>query len=351
MSTIAVNAITDANSGNTTTINGVTPNTSNVIGKNKIMNGAMTIDQRNAGAAVTTTSGYTLDRWRVYEQSAGAMSFQQVADAPDDFKYSLKATTTTADASVDASDYNVVLQRIEGTSVSDLNYGTSAAKTTTLSFHVKSSLTGTFGGSFRNNGGDRSYPFTYTISSANTWEKKTITIAGDTTGTWLNTTGMGLQVNFGLGVGTTYTGTSGAWVGAGNFSADSSVNVISTLNATWQVTGVQLEVGDTATEFEHRPYGIELGLCQRYYQQPIDSGLDFFAGYFVNGNYGPGVFDTWVVEMRTTPTVVLTLGSLNAVGSVSVNYFDKKRFHLNPTANATSNGFYYVAKLTADAEL
>lgn len=351
MSTIAVNAITDANAGNTTTINGVTPSTSNVIGKNKIMNGAMTIDQRNLGAAVTTTSGYTLDRWRVYEQSAGAMSFQQVADAPDDFKYSLKATTTTADASVDAADYNVVLQRIEGTSVSDLNYGTSAAKTTTLSFYVKSSLTGTFGGSFRNNGGDRSYPFTYTISSANTWERKTITIAGDTTGTWLNTTGTGLQVNFGLGVGTTYTGTSGAWVGAGNFSADSSVNVISTLNATWQVTGVQLEVGSSATEFEHRPYGTELGLCQRYYQQPIDSGLDFFAGYFVNGNYGPGVFDTWVVEMRTTPTVGLTLGSLNAVGSVSVNYFDKKRFHLNPTANATSNGFYYIAKLTADAEL
>ena len=103
---------------------------------------------------------------------------------------------------------------------------------------------------------------------------------------------MGLQVNFGLGVGTTYTGTAGAWVGAGNFSSDSSVNVISTLNATWQVTGVQLEVGSSATEFEHRPYGTELGLCQRYYQQPLDSGLDFFAGYFVNGNYGPGVFDT-----------------------------------------------------------
>lgn len=351
MSTIAVNAITDANGGATTTINSVTPNANNVVGKNKIMNGAMTIDQRWGGGAVTTTSGYTIDRWRVYEQSAGAMSFQQVADAPDDFKYSLKATTTTADASVDAADYNVVLQRIEGTSVSDLNYGTSAAKTTTLSFYVKSSLTGTFGGSFRNNGGDRSYPFTYTISSANTWERKTITIAGDTTGTWVTDTGMGLQVNFGLGVGTTYTGTAGAWVGAGNFSADSSVNVISTLNATWQVTGVQLEVGSSATEFEHRPYGTELGLCQRYYQQPIDSGLDFFAGYFVNGNYGPGVFDTWVVEMRATPTVGLTLGSLNAVGSVSVNYFNKKRFHLNPTANATSNGFYYVAKLTADAEL
>jgi hypothetical protein len=287
----------------------------------------------------------------VYEQSAGAMSFQQVADAPDDFKYSLKATTTTADASVDASDYNVVLQRIEGTSVSDLNYGTSAAKTTTLSFHVKSSLTGTFGGSFRNNGGDRSYPFTYTISSANTWEKKTITIAGDTTGTWLNTTGMGLQVNFGLGVGTTYTGTAGAWVGAGNFSADSSVNVISTLNATWQVTGVQLEVGDTATEFEHRPYTTELQLCQRYYQQPIDSGLDFFAGYMVNGYYGPGCFSTWYCEMRSTPTVGVTLGSLSLVGTVSVNYFDKKRFKLNPSANGTGSGFWYLAKLTADAEL
>lgn len=340
MSTIAVNAITDANGGATTTINSVTPNTSNVIGKNKIMNGAMTIDQRNAGAAVTTTSGYTLDRWRVYEQSAGAMSFQQVADAPDDFKYSLKATTTTADASVDAADYTVVLQRIEGTSVSDLNYGTSAAKTTTLSFYVKSSLTGTFGGSFRNNGGDRSYPFTYTISSANTWERKTITIAGDTTGTWVTDTGMGLQVNFGLGVGTTYTGTAGAWVGAGNFSADSSVNVISTLNATWQVTGVQLEVGSSATEFEHRPYGTELGLCERYYQEIGKTANNLWvSAQYNSSNWWATV--QYRTEMRANPTV-----TKSGAGTPNATYISTDSVSYQWTTAAT-----YVSELKLTAEL
>jgi hypothetical protein len=345
MSTIAVNAITDANGGATTTINSVTPNANNVVGKNKIINGNMAIDQRNAGAAVTITSGYTLDRWRVYEQSAGAMSFQQVADAPNDFKYSLKVTTTTADASVDAADYNLVVQRIEGTSVSDLNYGTSAAKTTTLSFYVKSSLTGTFGGSFRNNNGDRSYPFTYTISSANTWERKTITIAGDTTGTWVTDTGMGLQVNFGLGVGTTYTGTAGAWVGAGNFSADSSVNVISTLNATWQVTGVQLEVGDTATEFEHRPYTTELQLCHRYFEKfapGIADGATIYVGSYAQSPGGSA--GTWYFkqEMRAIPTISLGSGS-SAANTIS-------RSHVGVFAGINTYG-RILTPTTASAEL
>ena len=154
-----------------------------------------------------------------------------------------------------------------------------------------------------------------------------------------------------------WTGTAQGKIGGGSYassgttgSATGGTNLNVEFN-TGTISLVQLEAGSTATEFEHRQYGTELGLCQRYYQQPIDSGLDFFAGYFVTGNYGASVFNTWVVEMRATPTVVLTLGTLNSVGSVSVNYFDKKRFHLNPLANATSAGFYYVAKLTASAEL
>ena len=154
-----------------------------------------------------------------------------------------------------------------------------------------------------------------------------------------------------------WTGTAQGKIGGGSYAASGVTGTatggsnLSIEFNTGTISKVQLEEGSTATAFDHRLVGMELGLCQRYYQQPIDSGLDFFAGYFVNGNYGPGVFDTWVVEMRATPTVVLTLGSLNAVGSVSVNYFNAKRWHLNPTANATSNGFYYVTKLTADAEL
>jgi hypothetical protein len=353
MSTIAVNAITDANDGNTTTINGVTPNSANVVGKNRIINGNMMIDQRNAGASVSIdgTSAFPVDRFYAacFTASTGATA-QQSTTAPNNYINSLKITIGTGQT-VASGGVNYVEQKVEGLNVFDLGWGTASASTVTLSFWTRSSLTGTFGGALQNSAGNRSYPFTYTISSANTWEQKTITIVGDTTGTWLTTNGVGIRLFWGLGVGSTYSGTADAWAAANYLSATGATSVVGTSGATFYITGVQLEVGESATEFEHRPYGTELGLCQRYYQQPLDSGLDFFAGYFVNGNYGPSAFDTWVVEMRATPTVVLTLGTLNAVGSVSVNYFDKKRWHLNPTANATSNGFYYVNKLTADAEL
>ena len=356
MSTIAVNAITDASSGSTTTINGVTPNTSNVIGKNKIINGAMTISQRNATAYIgnTTAVVYSIDRWNIYGSVATKFLSQQNAGSvtpPVGFSHYLGITSQSA-YSVTANNTFQLQQQIEGFNSSDLAWGTASAKTVTLSFWVRSILTGTFGGSLSNSSVNYAYPFSYTIASANTWTKISITITGPTAGTWIGgTTGIGIRVYFGLGVGSTYSGSAGSWAAADYRSATGATSVVGTSGATFYITGVQLEAGSSATEFEHRPYGTELQLCQRYYQQPLESGLDFFAGYFVNGNYGPGVFDTWVVEMRATPTVVLTLGSLNAVGSVSVNYFNSKRFHLNPTANATSNGFYYVAKLTADAEL
>jgi hypothetical protein len=327
-----------------------------VTGKNKIINGAMTISQRNTTAYIgnTTAVVYSIDRWNIYGSVAGKFLSQQNAGSvtpPVGFSHYLGITSQSA-YSVTSSNTFQLQQQIEGFNSCDLAWGTASAKTVTLSFWVRSSLTGTFGGSLSNSSVNYAYPFSYTISSANTWTKISITITGPTAGTWVGgTTGIGVRVYFGLGVGSTYSGSAGSWAAADYRSATGATSVVGTSGATFYITGVQLEAGSAATEFEHRPYGIELGLCQRYYQQPIDSGLDFFAGYFVNGNYGPGVFDTWVVEMRTTPTVVLTLGSLNAVGSVSVNYFDKKRFHLNPTANATSNGFYYVAKLTADAEL
>ena len=351
MSTIAVNTITDASDGNTTSINGVTPNANNLVGKNLIINGNMLIDQRQAGAASTADNSRPLDRYNFRTVGGGGVSVQQSTESPDNFKNSMAVTVATADTSIASTDTYMLRQTLEGLNTSHLGFGTSAAKTITLSFWVRSSLTGTFGGSITNYAANRSNVFQYAISSANTWEKKTVTIAGDTSGTWLTTNSGSLVLYFDWGSGSNYNGTANTWAAANHRRVSGNVNLIGTGSATWYLTGVQIEVGDAATEFEHRPYGTELGLCQRYYQQPIDSGLDFFAGYFVNGNYGPGVFDTWVVEMRATPTVVLTLGTLSAVGSVSVNYFDKKRFHLNPTANATSNGFYYIAKLTADAEL
>jgi len=234
--------------------------------RNRIINGAMVIDQRNAGASVSfdNSSGYSVDRWFGQDVTDGAFTLQQVSDAPGGFTKSLKFTTTTADASLSGSQWARIKQVIEGFNIADLGFGAAGASTVTVSFWVKSSLTGTFGGSFVNDASNRSYPFTYTISVASTWEQKTVTISGDTTGTWLTTNGAGIQVIFGLGVGSTFSGTAGAWAAAEYYSATGAVSVIGTLNATWQITGVQLEKGSTATSFDYRPYGTELALCQRY---------------------------------------------------------------------------------------
>jgi len=235
--------------------------------RNRIINGDMRIDQRNAGSAVTASGSFPVDRFSLINSTDGAFSAQQDSSTPAGFVNSVKITTTTADATLTTTQNFNFQQRIEGTNVADLGWGTASAKTITLSFWVRSSLTGTFGGSLRNSASDRSYPFTYSIFVADTWEYKTVTIAGDTSGTWLTTTGIGIQVFFGLGVGPDRSGTAGAWNSNNNISATGAVSVIGTLNATWYVTGVQLEVGSVATPFERRPYGTELALCQRYYQK------------------------------------------------------------------------------------
>lgn len=279
------------------------------VGKNRIINGDMRIDQRNAGASVAPTDAYTLDRWEVREDTDGAVTCQQVADAPSGFNYSAKITVTTADSSLSATQRLFMRQNIEGNNVADLAFGTASAATVTLSFWVKSSLTGTFGGSYVNGGSNRSYPFTYSISSANTWEKKTVTVAGDTTGTWATDSSTGLRVNFGLGAGTDYSGTAGSWAAATYVTATSAVSVIGTLNATWQVTGVQLEVGSVATPFERRQYGQELALCQRYYEVLLShsSGTGFLSYYFAGASDNRY---TWLykVTKRASSTVSLASG-------------------------------------------
>jgi hypothetical protein len=248
----------------------------NVTMRNRIINGAMVIDQRNAGAVVTpttTATGYAVDRFGGDCSVNSKYTVQQSTTAPTGFNYSLKATSSSA-YPVGAGDYFYLFQVIEGYNVADLGLGTANAKTFTLSFWVQSSLTGTFGGSFRNGAGNRSYPFTYTISSANTWEQKTVTVAGDTSGTWLTTNGAGLRAEFALGVGSTYSGTAGAWAGATYLSATGATSVVGTNGATFYITGVQLEKGTTATPFEQRLYGTELQLAQRYcFVIPINTFL------------------------------------------------------------------------------
>jgi hypothetical protein len=238
--------------------------------KNRIINGDMRIDQRNAGASFNNVVGgkYSVDRFYALGAQASKFSIQQNAGSispPAGFTNYIGCTSLSA-YSVLSGDYFGVVQIIEGYNVADLGLGTSSAKTVTLSFWVRSSLTGTFGGSLNNGANNRSYPFTYSISVADTWEQKSVTIAGDTTGTWLNTNGAGLYVVFSLGMGSTYSGTAGAWAGATHYSATGATSVVGTNGATWYITGVQLEVGSVATPFERRPYGTELALCQRYFQ-------------------------------------------------------------------------------------
>jgi hypothetical protein len=243
--------------------------------KNRIINGAMVFDQRNAGASVTLTSGrpYIVDRFWGLEDSSGTMTAQQSSVVPAGFSNSL-LFTTTASATVSATQGVFAGQSIEGFNVADLGWGSANAAAVTLSFWVRSSLTGTFGGALTNSAETRSYPFSYTISAANTWEQKTITVAGDTSGTWLTTNGVGIKVIWGLGVGSTYSGTAGAWAGSGYYSATGATSVIATNGATFYITGVQLEKGSTATSFDYRPYGTELALCQRYYWKGLILGLN-----------------------------------------------------------------------------
>jgi hypothetical protein len=312
MSNLSVNTITDALGGSTASINGLTPQASNMQPFNRIINGAMTIDQRNAGAASTASGVLTTDRFEFNASQATKFTWGQNyggVTPPAGFNNYLGFKTTTA-VSIGASDYFFFGQKIEGFNFADLNWGTANAKTVTLSLWVYSSLTGTFGGSIENSAGNRSYPFSYTIFSANTWEQKSITIVGDTTGTWVGATnGIGAKIWLGLGVGSTYSGTAGAWAAADTFSTTGATSVVGTLNATFYITGVQLEAGSTASSFAHENYADTLQKCQRYFYN-IATGNSKSIGM---GSYETGsLLGTVVylpVTMRAAPTLVQATGT------------------------------------------
>jgi hypothetical protein len=303
--------------------------------KNRIINGAMVIDQRNAGASVTaSTTGsfvYTLDRWSYYASAASKFTIQQNAGSvtpPAGFTNYLGITSSSA-YSITSSDIFFIQQLIEGFNVADLDFGKSTAKTITLSFWVRSSLTGTFGGSLLNSAQNRTYPFTYTISSANTWEQKSITVAGDTSGTWLTNNAIGLYVMLGLGVGSTYSGTAGAWSGSTYYSATGATSVVGTNGATFYITGVQLEKGSTATSFDYRPYGTELQLCQRYYETNVGIGTSVgnnkttadrqYMIAFSSNSVGFNV--TYIVPKRASPTLTAYSGSNLSTTNNQLTYY------------------------------
>jgi hypothetical protein len=238
--------------------------------RNKIINGDMRIDQRNAGASsLAANATYYLDRWVFFASQNNKFNIGQnlgSATPPTGFTNYLGLNVASA-VSVASGDYFSVAQKIEGFNVADLGWGTTNAKTVTLSFQVYSSLTGTFGAVFRNSSNARAYPFTYTISSANTWTSISVTVVGDATGTWNTNSSSSIEIWWNLGAGSTFSTTAGAWA-AGNFTAPTgATSVVGTSGATFYITGVQLEEGTVATPFEHRPYGLEKSLCQRYFMK------------------------------------------------------------------------------------
>ena len=370
MSTVNVNRVVDASGGVLAPISSVM--------RNRIQNGAMIIDQRNAGASVTLGSGltYTLDRWQAQSEQASKYSVEQTITgvaAPVGFTNYLGATSLTAHTIV-ASDRYIVRQNIEGFNVADLGFGTANAKTITISFWVRSSLTGSFGGYVANSAVDRSYPFSYTISAANTWEQKSVTIAGDTNGTWLTDNGVGMRLGFSLGIGSDYAGTAGAWAAGQRLAPTGATSVVGTNGATFYITGVQLEVGTQATSFEYRQYGTELALCQRYFQKITwaDSILMTAQATQTSGASGAPVY--FVQEMRASPTITLpTAGSSSGnatfltssggypatIGTVAANAIRTTGFSISCTGytsaftigNAT--GYYSsgTATITMSSEL
>ena len=314
--------------------------------KNRIINGAMVIDRRNAGASVTITSTvaatYTVDRWQAYGTQASKFSVQQNAGSvTPPTGYSNYAGITSLSAySVLSTDRFQFGQAIEGFNAADLAFGTASAATVTLSFWVRSSLTGTFGGSLGNSAGNRNYPFTFTISSANTWEQKSITVAGDTTGTWVGATnGIGLYVIFGLGAGSTLSGTAGAWTSSFVVTATGAQSVVGTNGATFYITGVQLEKGSTATSFDYRPYGTELALCQRYYWK----GSGLLMWNFTGSTIAVASAQSFPVTMRASPTV--TVANSSALGSQNADGFSSYKNSIS------SGGSYDPGSCTASIEL
>jgi hypothetical protein len=318
MSLVKANTYQDASGGSNAVFSGVANPPGSMGFRNRLINSNMVIDQRNAGASVTPNNSYTLDRWLIENVQTGKLTVQQNAGSvtpPTGFTNYLGVTSTSA-YSVLTGDTFLLTQRIEGFNVSDLAFGTASAVTVTLSFWVRSSLTGTFGGSLGNASANRSYAFSFTINAANTWEQKTVTIPGDTSGTWNTTNGRGLSVTFGLGSGSTYTGTAGSWQAANLVQPTGSVSVVGTNGATFYITGVQLEAGTNASAFEQIDYGRELAMCQRYYEKSYAVGTvpataTTTSRITSSGNAGStttGYIETsiqWKVNKRGTPTVTI----------------------------------------------
>jgi hypothetical protein len=276
--------------------------------KNRLINGGMVIDQRNAGASVTpTTNGtYTVDRWKVAISQASKFSVQRSSVAPTGFSNSLLATSLSS-YTVGSSEVFQLVQAVEGFNFADFAWGSASGSPAVLSFWVRSSLTGTFGGSLTNgnSAATASYPFSFSISAANTWEQKSVSISCPTIGTWNTDNSTSFNLRISLGTGSTYQGTAGTWVASDKESVTGETQIVATNGATFYITGVQLEKGSTATSFDFRSYGTELHLCQRYFYNLTNCAASAASTTKIEFQY------QHPVPMRGTP-------SLNVVGVMRI---------------------------------
>ena len=325
--------------------------TQNSLGvRNLIINGDMRIDQRNAGASVSTNNSYAVDRLRNVFTASGSFTAQQSTTAPDNFTNSVVWTVGSA-ASATSSEVANMQYRLEGNTLYQLGLGTSAAKTITLSFWVRSSVTGTYCAAFINSAADRAYVAEYSISSADTWEQKSITLTGDTSGTWLTTNGIGLRIQFDLGSGSDYNATADTWVGANDFRTTNQTDFVNNAGATFYITGVQLEVGSTATDFENLPYDVQLARCQRYFCSSFNAGVapangvsnsvaSTFSAYDNTTGWSPWI--PFPVTMRAAPTTTAYRSDVGVTDGQWTTY-DSGYTSLTSTnlsTNSTTSGFY-----------
>lgn len=327
--------------------------------RNRIINGDMRIDQRNAGAAVNGNGGtqtFPVDRFysQIYN-TTGNTTGQQSSVAPADFTNSLKISVQTADSSLGSTDAVWYGQNIEGYNVADLNLGSATnARSFTLSFWVYSNVTGTYCICIKNSAENRAYVAEYTINASTTWEKKSITISGDTTGTWLTTNGTGMKVWFALMAGSSYQTTPNVWsAGTGGvFATSNQVNLLSSLSNYWQVTGVQLEVGSVATPFERRQYGQELALCQRYFQSTFNAGVapaqNVSSSMVCFPVLPANTLTSYIfpVPMRVAPTTITTYNPFAANSSFRQTATPSTDIAVTPSA-VSSNGIGYFSATIA----
>ncbi len=351
---ININGTVGATTPNTGAFTTLSVNSNNISAvnslgfRNRIINGDMRIDQYNSGASISASGGFPVDRFAIYASQASKFTAQQNAGAvtpPVGFTNYIGCTSSSA-YSITATDQFLLGQKIEGLNFGDLAWGTASAQTATLSFWVRSSLTGTFGGAIQNSASNRCYPFSFVISAANTWEQKTVTIDGDTTGTWLTTNGVGASVTFSLGTGATYSATAGAWTGTSFVTAPTgAVSVVGTNGATFYITGVQLEAGSVASPFERVNCTGQLAMCQRYYE--ANTGLTQYAHQSNASSTFRNIFMNWTVQKRT-PSVSTTL--LGVSGGLTISGQNQFGFYAGVNLGNTT-GDAYIQGYTCSAEL